>query len=163
MDQDKKDHGGIVLNIYSPGNQIINSQTNNYYGTVYQGGASQKEEGFTDDQIKMALMACVGEGKVINNKWKWAGAYWYLRWVCNYPVDVKEFCERIDSLNLEIEDKYKCAYDNIRRHCTLSFMDCSPKKMDEVKYSRSDTDVFVACREVALKLAEELGKMYLSK
>ncbi|MBP3278182.1 MAG: hypothetical protein J6M44_04405, partial [Butyrivibrio sp.] len=75
----------------------------------------------------------------------------------------QQFCDRIESLKLEVDDKYRCDYDNIRRFCTLSFMDYNPKKMDEVKYSKSDLDVFMACREIALKLAEELGKSYLPK
>ena len=33
----EKEQGGFVVHIYSPGNQIIQTQTNNYYGTVYQG------------------------------------------------------------------------------------------------------------------------------
>ena len=163
MDQDKKDQGGIVLNVYSPGNQFINSQTNNYYGTVYQGGACQKEEGFTDEQIKIALLACVGEGKVINNKWKWAGAYWYLRWACKYPVDSKEFCQKIAELDLDIEEKYNCEYRNIREIATLSFMNQDATKMNKVQPSKNDEKAFAICREIALKLAEELGKAYLPK
>ena len=163
MDQDKKDGGGIVLNVYSPGNQFINSQTNNYYGTVYQGGACQKEEGFTDEHIKMALMACIGKDKVINNMRKWAGAYWCLRWKCNYPVDIKEFCAKIDNLKMDIPEDLKCDYNNIRKFCKLSFMDCDLFGKAEVKVRNMDRDVYSWCREVANKLAEELGKTYLQK
>ncbi len=156
-------NGGFIVNVNSPGNQIIQTQNNNYYGPVYQGKASADQVGFTDEHIKKALLAIIGKDKVIDCKWKWAGAYWYLRWECKYPVDPQKFCEKINSLGLILEDKYRCEYDNIRRICLLSFMDYDPKKMDEVKYSRNDKDVFMACREIALKLAEELGKVYLSK
>jgi len=33
--------------------------------------------------------------------------------------------------------------------------------MDDVKFSRNDQAEFKVCREVALKLGEELGKAYL--
>ena len=45
--------------------------------TDMKGGLRQKT--FTDEQVSVALKACVGKGKVINNKKKWAGAYWCLR------------------------------------------------------------------------------------
>ena len=43
----------------------------------------------------------------------------------------------------------------------MSFMDQDPRKMDSVKVSKNDEKLFFQCREVALKLAEELGKAYL--
>ena len=163
MDQDNKDKGGIVLNVYSPGNQFIHSQINNYYGTVYQGGAHQKNEGFTDEHIRQALVACAGKDKVINNMRKWAGVYWCLRWKCSYPVDIKDFCQKIDDLKLGLPEDLKCDYNNIRKICKLSFMDCDPFGKAEVKVSNMDRDVYAWCREVALKLAEELGKSYLPR
>jgi hypothetical protein len=49
------------------------------------------EEGdtYSDAQVAEALESLVGKGQVIDAKWKWAAVYWYLRWTCNYPVDVK--------------------------------------------------------------------------
>lgn len=108
-------------------------------------------------------MACVGKDRVIDAKWKWAGAHWYLRWACNYPVDANDFCKKIKSLNLDIEEKYQCDYRNIRELATLSFMSQDATKMQKVQPSKNDEKVFVVCREVALKLAEELGKAYLPK
>ena len=108
-------------------------------------------------------MACVGEDKVINIMRKWAGAYWCLRWKCNYPVDIKEFCNKIEGLKLSVPERLKCDYNNIRKFCKLSFMDCDPFGKAEVKVSNMDKDVYSWCREVALKLAEELGKTYLPK
>ena len=54
-------------------------------------------------------------------------------------------------------------YESIRKICKMSFMDYDPKKMDQVKYSRLEADVFAECRGVVQKLAEELGKTYLPK
>lgn len=159
----EKEQGGFVVHIYSPGNQIIQTQNNNYYGTVYQGTGNAAQNGFSDDQVKKALLACIGEGKVINNMKRWSGAYWCLRWKCNYPVDIKEFCQKIDSLKLNVPDSMKCDYNNIRKYCKLSFMDYDPFASTDVKVSNMDKDVYLWCREVALKLAEELGKAYLPK
>lgn len=42
MSNEKNDgKGGFVVHVYSAGNQIIQTQTNNYYGTVYQGMKSK--------------------------------------------------------------------------------------------------------------------------
>ena len=151
---------GFTINVNSPGNFIAKEIT--FTGTVNIGGSTE-QGGYTDEQIKTALEAIVGEKKVINRQWKWAGAYWYLRWACNYPVDIKEFCEKIDSLKLKIDEKYCCAYENFRKYCTFSFIDYDPKKMDSVKYSKNDAAIFAEFRTITQKLAEELGKAYLPK
>ena len=99
----------------------------------------------------------MGKGRVVDAKWKWAGVYWYLRWTCNYPVDAKDFCKKIVSLDLDISEDYECSYESIRKICTLSFMDCDARRMDLVRVSKNDQGMFSQCREIALKLAEELG------
>ena len=55
---------GFVVHIYSPGNQIIQNQTNNYYGTVFQGKGESGQNGFSDEQVAKALQACVGMGHI---------------------------------------------------------------------------------------------------
>ena len=113
-------------------------------------------DGYGDKQVARALEASVGKGRVIDAKWKWAGAYWYLRWTCNYPVDAKEFCKKILSLELDVPADYECSYESIRKICTLSFMDSDARRMDLVRPSKNDQSMFSQCREIALKLAEEL-------
>lgn len=115
-------------------------------------------EAYSDKQVAEALEACVGKGQVIDAKWKWAGAYWYLRWTCNYPVDAKDFCTKIRSLELNIPADYECSYESIRKICTLSFMDSDARRMDFARVSKNDQSMFSQCREIALKLADELGK-----
>lgn len=163
MEDNNKQQGSFVVNIYSPGNEIIQTQNNTYYGPVYQGVREAGMHNYTDEQIKTALLACVGEDKVIDSKWKWAGAYWYMRWCCKYPVDPKDFCKKIEELGLGLPAKYRCDYRNIREFTTLSFMTQDASIIDKVKPSKADEKVFSICREVALKLAEELGKAYLKK
>lgn len=122
---------------------------------------NEDSDGYSDKQVARALEASVGKGRVIDAKWKWAGAYWYLRWTCNYPVDAKEFCKKIGSLELDIPEDCECSYESIRKICTLSFMDCDARRMDIVRVSKNDQSMFSQCREIALKLAEELGNSYL--
>ena len=150
---------GFCINVYSPGN-FIAKEIN--IGTLNM-GAQTENNGYGDEQVAQARTACVGDDKVINNMRKWAGAYWCLRWKCNYPVDIKEFCTKIDGLKLDLPDHLKCEYNNIRKFCKLSFMDCDPFGKAEVKVSSMDRDVYSWCREVAMKIAEELGKIYLPK
>ena len=114
-------------------------------------------DGYSDKQVAQALEACVGKGRVVDAKWKWAGVYWYLRWTCNYPVDAREFCKKIAGLDLDIAADYECSYESIRKICTLSFMDSDARRMDIVRVSKNDQGMFSQCREIALKLAEELG------
>ena len=122
---------------------------------------NEDSDAFSDEQVAQALEACVGKGLVIDAKWKWAGVYWYLRWTCNYPVDAKEFCTKIKSLELDIPAELECSYESIRKICTLSFMDYDARRMDTVRASKNDQGMFSQCREIALKLADELGKKFL--
>ena len=117
----------------------------------------------TDDQIARALMACVGKDQVINAKWKWAGAYWCLRWKCYYPVDAKEFCKKIKSLDLGLSDDLDCNYESIRKYCSLSFMDSDPFGKTEIRVSNMEKGTYLICRQIALNLGEELGKTTLLK
>ena len=149
---------GFVVHIYSPGNQIIQTQTNNYYGTVYQGKSEGGQNGFSDEQVIKALQACVGKEKMINAKWKWAGAYWCLRWKCYYPVDAKEFCKKIKALNLGLSDDLDCNYESIRKYYSHSSMDSDPFGKTEIRVSNMEKGTYLICRQIALNLGEELGK-----
>ena len=118
---------------------------------------NEESDSYSDKQVAQALEACVGKGLVVDAKWKWAGVYWFLRWTCNYPVDAREFCTKISSLELDIDEDYECSYESIRKLCTLSFMDEDARRMDAVRVSKNDQNMFSQCREIALKLAEELS------
>ena len=152
------DHNQVEKVVGKSGNIIAKKTTINGGGTF---GSNTTTDHFSDEQIARALLACVGKGKVIDNKQKWAGAYWFLRWVCNYPVDVKKCCERIAGLPYGQVLEIACDYDNIRRICTCSFMDYDPRALDKVKVSNMDQEVFTWCREIVLKLDEELNKTHL--
>ena len=120
-------------------------------------------DSFSDKEVAQALEAVVGKERIVDAKWKWAGVYWYLRWVCNYPVDVKAFCKKVSSLELDIAPEYDCSYESIRKICTLSFMDYDPRRMDVVRVSKNDQGMFSQCREIAMKVAEELGNASLQR
>ena len=72
-------------------------------------------------------------------------------------MDAKEFCKKIVSLELDIPADYECSYESIRKIYTLSFMESDARRMDIVRVSKNDQGMFSQCREIALKLAEELG------
>lgn len=119
---------------------------------------NDESDTYSDKQVAQALEACVGKGLVVDAKWKWAGVYWYLRWMCNYPVDAKDFCTKINSLELDVDEECECSYESIRKICTLSFMDEDARRMDVVRVSKNDQGMFSQCREIALKLAQELSR-----
>ena len=119
---------------------------------------NEEGDAYNDKQVAQVLEAGTGKGLVIDAKWKWAGAYWLLRWTCNYPVDAKEFCQKIRSLEMDIAAEYECSYESIRKICTLSFMDYDPRRMDSVRVSKNDQGMFSQCREIVLKLVDEFGK-----
>ena len=122
---------------------------------------NEEGDAYSDKQVAQVLEASAGKGLVIDAKWKWAGAYWLLRWACNYPVDAKDFCKKIGSLEMDIAAEYECSYESIRKICTLSFMDYDPRRMDSVRASKNDQGMFSQCREIVLRLVDEFGKTSL--
>ena len=119
---------------------------------------NEEGDAYSDKLVAQVLEASAGKGLIIDAKWKWAGAYWLLRWACNYPVDAKDFCKKIGSLEMDIAAEYECSYESIRKICTLSFMDYDPRRMDSVRVSKNDQGMFSQCREIVLKLVDELEK-----
>ena len=122
---------------------------------------NEEGDAYSDKLVAQVLEASAGKGLILDAKWKWAGAYWLLRWACNYPVDAKEFCKKIRSLEMDIADEYDCSYESIRKLCTLSFMDYDPRHMESVRVSKNDQGMFSQCREIVLKLVDEFGKTSL--
>lgn len=143
-------HIGKVVNYYAP-----------YYENHY---AAQQQDStdYSDEQVARAIMAINGENKPLNSKRKWAAVYWGLRWYCNYPTGVREFCERVRKLPLG-EVEYGCDYNNIRQFCTLSFMNQDARFLDKVKPSREDNSFYLQCREVVQALASEMKKQRFVK
>lgn len=148
---------GFTINVNSPGNFIAKEIT--FKGTVNI-GSSTELGGYTDEQIAQAVTAINGTGKALNSKQKWAGVYWCLRWYCNFPINVTDFCERIKELPLG-DMEYRCDANNFRRIASMSFMNENPQYMDKIKPSNSEKEYFMQCREVVLALLTELGKAVL--
>ena len=150
---------GFTINVNSPGNFI--AKEIKFTGTVNIGGSTE-QGGYTDEQIAQAIIAINGTGKALNSKQKWAGVYWCLRWYCNYPSNVTDFCEKISELPLG-DLEFKCDPNNFRRIASMSFMNENPRYMDKIKPSNSEKEYFIQCREVVLALLAELGKAVLPK
>lgn len=154
----ENNNDGFVINVNSPGNFIAREIT--FSGTVNIGNTKAETEGFTDEQIAQAITAINGNQKPLNSKQKWAAVHWCLRWYCNFPPNVKDFCERINELPLG-KLEYECDYNNIRRLSSMSFMNENARYIDKIKPSNSEKEFFMQCREVVLALVEELGKAVL--
>ena len=100
----------------------------------------------------------------MNEKRKWAAVYWCLRWYCNFPVKVSEFCERINSLPFSKKVVPECELENIRKLINnYSFMNQDARKMNEVKPKKEDEQFFVICKGIVQALVQELGKAVLPK
>lgn len=148
-------HGAHIrgnVNIYMNVEKVYNDER------ISEEKKEKQQKQNTDEVVGRTLAAMAGEGKPINCKQKWAGAYWYLRWAYNYPVDPQEFCKRIQNLPYADGLEVSCNYENIRKLATLSFMEQDPRQMDKVKPSKMDNQAFMQCREIALLLEEKLGK-----
>ena len=113
---------------------------------------------YSDEEVAEALANIVGKGKAIDAKKKWAGAIWLLQWVCNYPFNTKQACERINLLPLPADLAYKCDYRNVRELSTLSFMQEDARYLDRVHYSKNDKGAFLEMKSVVIALGEELAK-----
>jgi hypothetical protein len=114
---------------------------------------------YSDEQVATALVNIVGKNKPIDSKQKWAGAQWFLRWECNYPAKALDFCNKISSLPLPEDLEFQCEYNNIRALSTLSFMNEDARKLEQVKYSKNDEQLFFQMRTVVVALREELLRL----
>ena len=159
----KSSGGGFHVNVYSPGNNIAQTITQTINGNVYYGQTNEPNETYDDKEIARALISIVGKGKPIDSKQKWAGAYWFLRWACNYPVKAQDFCAKINSLHLPEDLEFKCEYNNIRPLATLSFMNEDARCLDKVRYSKDDEPVFMMMRDVVNALRAELMKIHMKR
>ena len=159
-----KDTGsGFHIHVYSSGNNIAQTITQTINGNVYYGPGKERQESFSDEEVAQALINIVGKGKAIDSKQKWAGAHWFLRWACNYPVKAQDFCLKIDSLHLPEDLEFKCEYRNIREFSTLSFMNEDARNLEQVRYSKNDEAVFIQMREVVKALYAELQKTHMRR
>lgn len=147
--------GATINNLVINGN--MNKTATDHYDNTQK---TNSNTSVTDDQIAQAITAINGNQKPLNSKQKWAAVHWCLRWYCNFPPNVKDFCERINELPLG-KLAYECDYNNIRRLSSMSFMNENARYIDKIKPSNSEKEFFMQCREVVLALVEELGKAVL--
>jgi hypothetical protein len=138
------------------GQFIMEVHGDNHY---HEKDSNNNQNHYSDEQICTALSNIVGKGKAIDSKQKWAGALWYLRWECNYPAKAQEFCDKISRLALPKDLEFQCDYNNIRALSTLSFMNEDARKLEQVKYSKNDEQIFFQMRNVVVALREELQKI----
>ena len=146
--------GATINNLVINGN-MTKSGEEHYHSTPAD---SQNQHTYNDLQVAKALTNIVGKGKAIDSKWKWAGAIWLLQWVCNYPSNTRQACEKINSLPLPEDLEFCCDYRNVRELTTLSFLSEDARHLENVKYSKNDEGAFLELRKVVKALGEELQK-----
>lgn len=156
--------GATIHNIVINGN-MTKRGTEHYYAaeTTQSREGFRKDVQFSDEQVARAIEAICAEGLPLDTKQKWAGAYWGLRWYCNYPVKGSDFCDKIATLPFTKELDPECRYENIRKFVTLSFMNQDARQLDNVKPSKQDEKFYAECRTVVVALAQELGKASFPK
>lgn len=156
-------HSGGIYNYFQGAtihNLVINGNMNKHGSEHYhEKDSNNNQNQYSDEQVCTALSNIVGKGKAIDSKQKWAGALWYLRWECNYPAKAQEFCDKISRLALPKDLEFQCDYNNIRALSTLSFMNEDARKLEQVKYSKNDEQIFFQMRNVVVALREELQKI----
>lgn len=162
--------GATIHNLVINGN--MNRSGTENYGTAapqqetHAPGTGTDEQGpraprsYTDEQVARALEAICGEGRAVDQKRKFAGVYWGLRWYCGYPVAGTEFCERVNGLPFKKGLAVTCDYNNVRRLILHnSFMQQDAREMDNVKVDRADEDFFMECKTVVQELVQELERL----
>lgn len=145
-----------LVNYNFGGANIRNFFVNNAPSTYNEGSVQNSVSHYGAADVAQALAAISGPGRPLDQKRKWAAVYWLLRWQCNYPVDLRLFCQRISELPQAQQLPVACDYNNMRAWATLGFMNQDARRMDEVKPSRQDEQVFCQCREVVLALQQAL-------
>lgn len=154
----------IIKNIYNGniGQKIEHVDTIHFHmdgdGQFHFGevGSTRRLGGYSDEQIARALEAII-EKKVLDQKKKWTGALWALRWVANFPADAQGFSKRVKTLPMKKDLFPPCDYNNIRDTATLSFLNYDPRQMESVVVSKGDSGDFQKLKVVAAALIQELG------
>lgn len=112
----------------------------------------------TDEHITNAIRAINGKGKPLDGYQLWLGACCLLSWKYNYPRNLSECCERINSLPLEgIE--YICKYENIRKFPAIhAFAKEDARNWDSYKPKEDERNFFNGCLFVSQALDAEIQK-----
>lgn len=158
MENNKGNNGDFQIIVNSSGNFIARDIT--FTGPVNIGCGNNAGFEYSDEQIAKAIRAINGKKKPLNSKRRWAAVYWCLRCYCNFPSNVRDFCEKVEKLPLGLLE-FECDYDSIRHFCTLSFMSEDCRHIDNLKVSKTNYDFFLQCKEVVLALVRELEKSAL--
>ncbi len=142
-------------------NMVMNQTSNNMFsdnGNTESDDQQEhgKERIYSDAEVARAIETICGDGLPLNSKKRWGGVYWYLRWACNYPVNIADFCRRVKGLPFSGVLAYDCDYNNLRPWGTVSFMNQDARQLDMVKPSKMDEPAFYDCRTVVTALQNAL-------
>lgn len=151
--------GGFHVHVYSSGNNIAQSMTVTYNGTVYNGKTPRPKKEYTDEEIAQALAAINGKEKVLNGFQLWLGACCFLMARCNYPKDLELCCNKIAGLPYgESELEFECKYENIRKLNYLKFVNMDIDKWDDYEPKDEERKLFYGCKAVVKELQKLLAE-----
>lgn len=137
--------------------QIVIAQ--NGSKVVYKEMTTSKNENpqITEEQIANAIRPINGKGKPLDEYQLWLGVCCILSWKYGYPRNLKDCCERINSLPLEGVE-YICKYENIRKFSTCSFVKEDARLWGSYKPKESERTLFNNCLSVAQAFDMEIQK-----
>lgn len=157
-DMDKESLKGLFEGANLHDVQIVIAQSGSK--VVYKEAASSKEDKpqATDIHIANAIRAINGKGKPLNGYQLWLGACCLLSWKYDFPRNLSECCERINTLPLEGVE-YICKYDNIRKFPAIhAFAKEDARQWDSYKPKEDERNFFNGCLSVSQALDTEIQK-----
>lgn len=130
---------------------------------VYKEVVANKDEKpqVTDEQVANAIRAINGKNKPLDNYQRWLGACCLLAWKYDYPRNIGDCCQRINTLGIN-DLEFECKYENIRKLTTTNkFVKEDARYWDSYIPKENERKLFNECLLVAQALDAEIQKQMI--
>lgn len=137
-------------------NNIVNNTNNitNHHAVLETDGEMRQ---ITDGHVCRAILAINGKDRPLREFQLWAGVCCMLGWKYGYPRDMKECCERINTLPLG-ELEYPCNYESVRKMPLYRFIHEDARTWDSYKPRKDEERLFNKCLTVAQAFDKEMQR-----